>query len=259
MKILLVEDELLIANDIKSQLESLGYVDIHLAHNSKDALVAFEEIIPDFIIMDIGLKGSKEDGIALAERLSEDRIFPLIFLSSYSDQQTLDRTKNVPNSTYLVKPCSARQLFVSIDLALENFIPEELPIDQEKPNSDYQSPRCPLFAVEDHFFMKGSRNSYTKVIVRDIQWVESVRGGIEINYADNQKLMLTASLNSFIQQFSHPDLIRIHRSYIINKRKVVNIKEKSFEIQLNKKCKTLPCSSTYWKTLNQTFLKLKSD
>jgi DNA-binding LytR/AlgR family response regulator len=158
-----------------------------------------------------------------------------------------------------VKPCSARQLFVSIDLALENFIPEELPIDQEKPNSDYQSPRCPLFAVEDHFFMKGSRNSYTKVIVRDIQWVESVRGGIEINYADNQKLMLTASLNSFIQQFSHPDLIRIHRSYIINKRKVVNIKEKSFEIQLNKKCKTLPCSSTYWKTLNQTFLKLKSD
>ena len=121
MKILIAEDEQLIADQLIGQLQEIGYSAVDLVANSHDAILHFNKTEPDLVILDIGLRDSKLDGIDLCNQLQTIRPFPCIFLSGFSDDSTLARVKSVPHSDFLVKPCSTRQLYVSIDRAIDNF------------------------------------------------------------------------------------------------------------------------------------------
>ena len=125
MKILIAEDEKLIADQLIGQLNDIGYSAIELVSNSTDAILSFNKTEPDLVILDIGLRDSKLDGIDLSKKLQTIRPFPCIFLSGFSDDATLSRVKSVPHSDFLVKPCSTRQLYVSIDRAIDNFAEEQ--------------------------------------------------------------------------------------------------------------------------------------
>ncbi len=116
-KILIVEDEGIIAMDIRNQLEGFGYEVVGTAFSGGQAITLATEHLPDLVIMDIVLKGQM-DGISAAQCISDSLHIPVIFLTAYSDMATLTRAKATGAYGYLVKPFRPDELHASIEVAL---------------------------------------------------------------------------------------------------------------------------------------------
>ncbi|WP_194776324.1 response regulator transcription factor [Pararhodonellum marinum] len=124
-KILVVEDELIVAMDIQETLLRLGYPLVKTAHSPKLAKETFQSLIPDVVICDINLK-SDIDGIELVSSMKRERDFPVIFLTGFFDQKTISRAMSVGASYYLVKPFVENQLQAAIEIARQKIgVPEE--------------------------------------------------------------------------------------------------------------------------------------
>ncbi|MGB0430024.1 MAG: response regulator, partial [Bacteroidia bacterium] len=119
VKILVVEDEIVIADNICDSLDELGYEVCEPAINYTEAVELLEAEKPDIAILDIQLAGSK-DGIDLAWKIKEDYDIPFIFLTSNADPRTVDRAKKLTPPAYLIKPFVKDDLYTSIELALYN-------------------------------------------------------------------------------------------------------------------------------------------
>lgn len=115
--ILIVEDEVIVARDIKMSVEALGYSVAGLAHTGADAVEMAFGATPDLILMDIMLKGDM-DGTAAAASIRERLDLPIIFLTAYSDEETLRRAKLVGPLGYILKPFEERELSITIEIAL---------------------------------------------------------------------------------------------------------------------------------------------
>ena len=120
VKILVVEDEILIADNICDTLEELGYEALEPAINYTEAIETIENEKPDLAILDIQLSGTKT-GIDVAKEILDNYNFPFIFLTSNADLSTINEAKKVTPSAYLVKPFSKNELFSSIEVALYNY------------------------------------------------------------------------------------------------------------------------------------------
>jgi CheY-like chemotaxis protein len=130
-KILIVEDESIIAKDMQTILREAGYHVPHTASNSKDALKFTEELTPDLILMDVIIQGPV-DGITTAQIISHLYDIPIIFLSAYSDRSTLDRARTVASFGYLLKPCDEKELLISVDFGLQKARMDRLIKNQNK-------------------------------------------------------------------------------------------------------------------------------
>jgi signal transduction histidine kinase/CheY-like chemotaxis protein len=116
-KILIVEDELLIAEDIGFRLKSLGYHITDKAISGKTAIASIKKEKPDLILMDIMLKGDL-DGIETSEIINQNYNIPLVYLTSYSDEKTFLRAKLTQPFGYIIKPFEERELQTAIEVAL---------------------------------------------------------------------------------------------------------------------------------------------
>lgn len=119
-KILVVEDEPLIAMDIKGILGRNEYRVVGVAHDSEVALDMIYNRQPDLILMDINIDGSK-DGIEIAEIVKERYNIPVIYLTSYSDDDTLERAEKTLPYAYVVKPFEEGHLKSAVKIALFSF------------------------------------------------------------------------------------------------------------------------------------------
>lgn len=115
--ILVVEDDAIIAWDIQQTLQRLGYAVPVTAQTAEEALRACEARAPDLVLMDIKLKGG-DDGIEATERLRARWDLPVVYLTSHSDEATLDRAKTTGPHGYLLKPFHERDLRTTIEVAL---------------------------------------------------------------------------------------------------------------------------------------------
>lgn len=116
-RILIVEDEAIVARDLSGQLTELGYEPAGQAANGEDALALAEQLHPDLVLMDIHLKGSV-DGIAAAQTIRERFAIPVVFISAYLEESILDRAKAAKPFGYVSKPFQSNELRMVIDLAL---------------------------------------------------------------------------------------------------------------------------------------------
>ncbi|HEV8537656.1 MAG TPA: response regulator [Bacteroidota bacterium] len=116
-RILIVEDEILIAKDLQKKLEQLGYTVPALASTAKDAVEKAGQVQPDIVLMDVVLK-SKEDGIDAAEKIGSLYGLPVIYLTAYSDQKTLKRAKVTEPFGYILKPFDINLVSITIEMAL---------------------------------------------------------------------------------------------------------------------------------------------
>lgn len=116
-KIFLVEDEALIALELRDRLEGLGHEVCGHAARGDEALARIPWAAPDLVLMDVGL-GEGMDGIETASRLRERSPAPVVFLTAYADPATLERAKAVEPFGYLVKPFDERELHATIEMAL---------------------------------------------------------------------------------------------------------------------------------------------
>jgi diguanylate cyclase (GGDEF)-like protein/PAS domain S-box-containing protein len=115
--ILIVEDEKIIALDLQRRLERFGYSVVGMASDGQEAINLAAERRPDIILMDIMLAGDM-DGIEAARRIRAQLGIPIIFLTAYTDEKTLERAKEVEPFGYILKPFKERELYTTIDIAL---------------------------------------------------------------------------------------------------------------------------------------------
>lgn len=115
--ILVVEDEAVIAAEIKYTLESLGYQIVGVADAGEDALEYIAESRPDLVLMDIMLAGEM-DGVQTAKKIGEIYDIPVVFLTAFADEETLSRVKLIGPYGYLVKPFGGTDLRITIETAL---------------------------------------------------------------------------------------------------------------------------------------------
>ena len=112
-KILIVEDERLIALDLEYILKGFGFRVVGVVSSSEEAMRAVEAVKPDLVIMDIKLKG-EVDGVETARRIAERFPVSVVYLSAYSDSRTMQRATIDAPFRYLRKPFGKRELYESI-------------------------------------------------------------------------------------------------------------------------------------------------
>jgi len=129
--ILVVEDEGIVAQEIKNRLEKSGYSVCAVAHDGRTAIAHAGKMQPDLVLMDIKLKGEM-DGIDAAGVIRDRFNLPVVYLTAYTDPATLERAKVMEPFGYVVKPFETRSLMVSIEIALHRHRSEFERIYREK-------------------------------------------------------------------------------------------------------------------------------
>lgn len=115
--IFVVEDEVIIADDIKSYLQKFGYKVPAIATSGEEALKRVRDVRPDLVLMDIVLRGEM-DGIETAEKIRSEFDVPVVYLTAFADDQTLERAKITEPFGYIIKPFEERDLYKTIEMAL---------------------------------------------------------------------------------------------------------------------------------------------
>lgn len=201
VKILVVEDEIIIADHICDTLEDLGYNALEPVINYTEAIETIEAEKPDIAILDIQLSGRKT-GIDLAEKIRSDYDFPFIFLTSNADPLTVSQAKKVMPPAYLIKPFTKDELYSSIEIALFNYSKKVGEVNDEE------------LIIKDAFFIK-EKNVFIKLKFEDILYIKSDHVYAEIQLKNGQKHLIRGNLNHIITRLNN-QFVRVHRSYIVN-------------------------------------------
>jgi len=132
-KILIVEDETLVALDIASALKKEGYIVTDTVESAEEAFTAIENTSPDLILMDINIDGPI-NGIEASRRIQEVQDIPIVFLTAYNDKTTIDKAIKTSPSGYLIKPFKRQELYAAVTLAIAKNsqpLPVEVVISKE--------------------------------------------------------------------------------------------------------------------------------
>lgn len=229
VKILIVEDESIVAMDLSMRLQKEGYEVIGIAPSGDDAVALFTEQKPDLVLMDINIKGPK-DGIETAKKLKQLQDVPLIFLTAFSQSEYINRAKAVNPSAYLVKPFNNDSLHTSIQIAMHNFAILNKPAAEVKPTESVKeesSKECLVF-FNNYFFVKHNYR-FIKFSIDDLLFAESDNNYITLVTA-TKKFALRISLQYVAEKINHPALVRVHRSFIVNIKNIDSFNEEEITV-----------------------------
>src|SRR6185436_19628358 len=104
LKIMIVEDEIIVAKDIQRILKKLGYEAFEPFANGKKAVESLDKLNPDLVLLDINLKSSEMDGINVGEQIHKNYQIPFIYLTAFCDKNTLERARMTEPYGYIIKP-----------------------------------------------------------------------------------------------------------------------------------------------------------
>ncbi len=124
-RVLVVEDETIVAMDIAATLRRLGYEVTGMASTGTAAIELAETTKPDLILMDIRLKG-RMDGIEAASQIQQRSQVPIVFLTAHADLDTVERSKNAAPHGYVLKPFDERALHRAVEIALQRAAADRL-------------------------------------------------------------------------------------------------------------------------------------
>jgi DNA-binding LytR/AlgR family response regulator len=229
ISILIVEDDMVIAANISLQLTKLGYEVTGIESRGEDAIHHAKENLPDIILMDINLKGPL-DGIETAKSIQEFSDIPLIYLTGNSDEASFQKAKETHPFAFISKPFNELNLERTIALVVEKIAKGKNGVS-EKPSFEE--------VLEDRVFIR-SNGKLIKVMLDEILYVEADRNYCNIFTAD-QKFVISSSLTIFCEKMVSIDFLRVHRSYVVNTKKLDAVADAHLEI--NKKI--IPISKMY--------------
>jgi signal transduction histidine kinase len=149
-KIVVVEDERVVARDIEKRLVKLGYAVPAIAASAEEALQKVADHHPDLVLMDIQLQG-ETDGIEAAEAIRVNFGIPVIYLTAFADETTLQRAKATEPFGYRIKPFDERELHVAIEVALRRRLAEaaiRVALEKEQELRELKSRFWTMFAHE---------------------------------------------------------------------------------------------------------------
>lgn len=201
-KILIIEDQLLIAEDISNQLEDLGYEVIGIATNKAETFDLLNQQWPDLIIADVML--GDENGIEIVSEVLAHKKLPIIYLTGNSESVTVKKAMKTHPAAYMVKPFKVSEFSINIDLAINNF--QQFNSDQ-KENSQDKLVTDAIFIPDQHNFIRIKKD--------EIYMVEADGSYIKI-FTKDKVHQLSSNLKNFEAQLGDPTFLRISRKYLIN-------------------------------------------
>ena len=120
MKVMIVEDESVVAMELSSYVRDLGYEVVGRASNAEDGYALAHEKLPNVILMDVQIKG-EEDGISLAKRVQEIQKISIVYITAFNDDVSLERAIDTNPAAYLTKPFNRKELAASLKIATKRF------------------------------------------------------------------------------------------------------------------------------------------
>lgn len=231
LKIMIVEDEAIVALDLSMRLEQEGYAVTGIADNSDEAEELFRSNPPDLLLMDININGTR-DGIETAKRLKQIQEVPIIFLTAFSQSEYVNRAKEINPAAYLVKPFNADSLYTSIQIAIHNFAVIKSKPAAIKPVAEKteEASKAPILYFNNYFFVKNNYR-FTKIAVTDLLYAESDNNYIKL-VTRTEKILLRISLQLFADTIRHQHLVRVHRGFVVNVQNIDSFSEE--EIMMGK-------------------------
>ncbi len=201
--ILIVEDQLLVAQSIEAMVKGHGMEVLGTVTSGEAALTFAEQRPPDLVIMDIKLQG-KLDGIQTAKALHETLRIPVIFLSDFTDNVTVKKALAAYPVNYLAKPFTERDLLRAVDLAIFN----ANAIRAQHNNED-----------DEFVFLKTGPQTYSRLDYQNIVFLEAERAYCSVHGTDKTHVV-AASMATLLEQLDPQRFVKIHRSFVVNIRKV---------------------------------------
>jgi DNA-binding LytR/AlgR family response regulator len=218
IKILLVEDEMLIGAKVSMFLTELGYEVTGLLPRAEEVLSHIQENTPDIVLLDVQLKGDM-DGITLAQNLMQTHQIPVIYLTANSDDATFQRAKSTQPYAFLVKPFKKTDLQRALELTIARMAQREMPLPE--------TPAATDFILSDRIFIH-HKDRMIKVMFEAIQYIEAERNYCKIV---TQSREYTLSMPMKNLENSLPDFFqRIHRSHVVNLKHLDEISDFSVRI-----------------------------
>lgn len=207
IKILIVEDEMIIAAKTSMQLKELGYGVTGILSRGEEVITHVKVNKPDLTLMDIHLKGEM-DGIETAKQLQKISETAIIFLTANSDEATFNRAKEVKPAAFISKPFKKLELQRTIELAIC-----KMAYDEEDFADDFSTIGTPVI-LNDRIFVR-HHERMIKIMVEDILYIEADRNYSRI-FTTTKEFLLCLTLKAIEEKLSLKTFVRTHRSYIIN-------------------------------------------
>ncbi len=204
MDILIVEDDFSFAVNVEMLIDQLGYKHLGTFDNGSEALAFIESTKPDLILMDIDLNGFLS-GIDVARKIAVHQV-PVIFMTTFNDEIVYKEAMLTNPYGYIVKPFDK----ISLRSHIERVFKEVT--NPEEEDSAF---------VENCFFVKVNE-VLRRVEYNEVCWIQSDRNYADI-YLENKRYSAKISLSKLEERLNSPDLVRVHKQYIVNLKKVQGI------------------------------------
>ena len=206
IKILIVEEDMVIGANISLQLTKLGYETSGIIPGGEDAILHVKQNQPDIILMDIQLKGSL-DGIETAIELQKEFNIPIIYLTTNTNDILLNKAKATNPVTFIAKPFKKTAIKHALELASTKIKTNGTAIATSE---DIES----TLILNDRIFVR-NHERMIKIFIKDILYIIAERNYTRIFSKDKEHL-LVMTLKALDKKLPIKHFLRIHRSYIIN-------------------------------------------
>lgn len=216
VKILIIEDEMVIAANISLQLSELGYEVTGILPRGEEAIAHIEIEMPDIILLDITLKGEM-DGIETAHEIQKLYEIPTIYLTANSDDFHFNRAKETHPYAFISKPFKKLDLQRAIELTVERVSTEKDLENNSEENGDSLNSIPEIasdFILNDRIFIRHNEKML-KIDLKDILYVEADRNYCRI-FSHGKEHLVVMTLKDIDEKLPQKHFLRIHRSYIIN-------------------------------------------
>ncbi len=207
-KVLIVEDEALIADNLAAIIGDLHYEVTDVCANADEAIKSIKNNPPDICLLDVNIDG-EIDGIDLASMITKRINVPHIFITSFSDTETINRAKDTAPAAYIIKPYTEKEVEVNMTLALHKKPEQEAPT---KPSSNSE---------DDSFFIK-DKHELIKIKFDEISYCEAA-DNYTIIYTEKGKYMLSQTMKTVFEKLEGSGFVRVHRSYFVRFKDIQSI------------------------------------
>lgn len=206
VKILVVEDQVIISAKIAKMLTEIGYEVSGIFMKGEQAIIAVQQNKPDLIIMDIQLKG-KLDGIDTAQIIQATHNIPIIFLTANSDRHHFNRAKETKPYAFLSKPFKQVDLQHALELTFQR-LAEQAAGGKEEEDSNGS------FVLGDRIFFRDN-DRMKKLMIQDVLFFEADRNYSKL-ITSAKTYTLATTLKKIEDRIPSSHFLRVHRSFIVN-------------------------------------------
>lgn len=204
IKVLIVEDNPITAQDLEEILTENGIAVVGIARTGNQAINKARDLQPDILIMDIKLDGDK-DGITVVQEIYKTDYYPVIYLTANTDREHVEKAYSTSPAAFLSKPFDHKDLIHAIELAFVNHYKKV-----------FNSSEIP--EMNKSIFLKNG-DKYEKIAIDEIQLIKA-DGSYSSVVTKKQTYSISLNLQGLSDKIKNPLFFRLHRSYIVNLKSI---------------------------------------